>query len=114
MAIHGSSEPPHHPWTPPAPWVIEIGSLRTLEPDALDPADPVWGWFTDDLLAAKHPDGWWLDVGWLPDGDPAGRFVLLLVRGDDWLQPVERFETRSLVALIERMDAFCLRVPAPG
>ncbi len=40
------------------------------------PDDATWGWFTEDQLVVRHPDGRMVDVGWYPDNDPAGRFRL--------------------------------------
>jgi len=45
-----------------------------------------------------------LDLGWYPDGDPEGRYVLLLVRGDRWDQPLARFMTRSKTEMVARVE----------
>lgn len=59
----------------------------------------------EDLLQLRHGGtGLVIDLGWYPSGDRNGRYVLLLVRGRDWDEPLERAESRSkgeIIGLIE-------------
>jgi len=104
MATHGSTEPPRREIDLPAPWSIGHHTLRALEPDTLQPDDPVWGWFTEDLLQATHPARIRIDVGWRPDGDPRGSFQLRVIHDDRWDAPSHALETRSLARLLEAIE----------
>ncbi len=75
------------------------------------PDDPKWGWFTEDQLVVRHPDGWMVDVGWYPDNDPTGRFRLVVLAGDSaqhWRQePVYQEELASPRAVEEAVLRIC-------
>ncbi|HHO51395.1 MAG TPA: HEAT repeat domain-containing protein [Deltaproteobacteria bacterium] len=114
MATHATSEPPLQPLAPPEPWRVAHHTLRALEPDALALDHPHWGWFTEDLLRVVHPSGRSIDVGWLPDGDPRGRFRLTVLQDSDWRAPVHTETHRSLAALLGAIEAQLASHDAPG
>lgn len=84
-------------------------ALRDLDPEALAPDDPRWGWFTEDQLVVRHPDGRVLDVGWFPDNAPGGRFRIRLLDGR---APGEDVWTRSPREVLRRVGEVCGRVPS--
>lgn len=46
-----------------------------------------------------------IDLGWYPQHDIAGNYVLLLAKGYDWNHPLEEFSSRSkgkIIACIEK------------
>jgi hypothetical protein len=112
MDIHGNSEPNRQELTVPAPWELRYHELRAIEPDSLNPGDEVWGWFTEDLLQLEHPAGILIDAGWRPDGDPSGRFRLVVIRDQDWSNPLDKLETRSLQKLVSAVQRFTEEVNA--
>ncbi len=110
------SEPPILRPQVAAPWSVVYCTLHDLDPGTLAPDDPIWGWFTQDQLAVRHPDGRTIDVGWYPDCDPTGRFRLLVVASDsarDWLEPLHEEELATPRAVEEAVLRICGGVPAP-
>lgn len=46
-----------------------------------------------------------IDLGWYPQHDVAGKYILLLARGSDWRHPLEEFSSRSkdeMISCIEK------------
>jgi HEAT repeat protein len=113
MATHASSEPPLQPVEAPPPWQVVYNTLRALEPAELPADDPRWGWFTEDLLQVVHPSGLRIDLGWRPDGSPAGAYRLVVVQGDDWSHPVHSATLGSLAEVLSAVAAHVAeRAPA--
>jgi hypothetical protein len=46
----------------------------------------------EDLALVRFPGEVCLDIGWYPQGSPDGRFVMLVVRDEDWCTPLMRSE----------------------
>lgn len=57
----------------------------------------------EDLLQVEY-GSYLLDVGWLPDGNPKGRFVVRLIHNYDWESPVQKVEAKNLTILKERLQ----------
>ena len=79
---------------------------HVADPAALAPEDEGWGWFTESLFLAEGPGGVVLEIGWYPDSDPQGRFVVTLLAADPngglvWDPPRERRETRDVGEAVE-------------
>ncbi|HEX7446116.1 MAG TPA: hypothetical protein VF306_01150 [Pirellulales bacterium] len=54
----------------------------------------------EDLIQAEYHDlDVVLDVGWYPSFSPDGRFVVQLVKAQDWRSPLLRLETNELACL---------------
>ncbi len=50
----------------------------------------------EDIFSLMTPGGaLTLDVGWLPEEDPAGSFICRLIVDNDWESPCETLRTRS-------------------
>jgi hypothetical protein len=63
---------------------------------------------SQDVLQLRHRTaGLLLDVGWYPDEDPAGQFMLLLVADEAWERPLLRRSSRSLPALLDQIEEVC-------
>lgn len=103
------------------PWVVHHNRLMDLEPfDAASVEHPIEsGWqllFTEDLFAATNEEkGLAVDVGWFPDGDPQGSFVISLCtlrnskrrNGSTRLVPgemIRQVRTRRLAEVVQAID----------
>lgn len=51
---------------------------------------------TEDFYSSEPAYGTIIDMGWYPDGDPAGQFVGLIVLDRNWGEPVAQMTTRRL------------------
>ena len=61
---------------------------------------------TEDLAMFVPPCGEdviLVDVGWYPNLDPAGSFILYVVEGGDWEDPTAEFKTRDPVELLAKL-----------
>jgi hypothetical protein len=59
----------------------------------------------EDLAQVHYGSNIILDLGWLPEFELTGRFVLCIIKSSDWENPVLRVETanlRELCGLLER------------
>lgn len=60
-------------------------------------------WLTEDIFHYVLADGTILDVGWYPDGDPAGHFRCRLVARDEveaWAAPLDVFTSPDFGAVL--------------
>ncbi|NUP14044.1 MAG: hypothetical protein HOW73_49045 [Polyangiaceae bacterium] len=81
-------EPPLQPLRIPANWTISYNSFREV-----DPSSDVSEYLCEDLFQAKCPvTNVLVDLGWYPDGDPAGCFVIEAYIGDFLGQRLRRIE----------------------
>ena len=58
----------------------------------------------EDLLQVSYGDSVLVDVGWYPDSDPAGEFLVLVVVDRDWDQPAATLAATSIDELRERVQ----------
>jgi len=42
---------------------------------------------TEDLLQVEYPGDFLLDIGWYPEYEPEGQFIIQLVKGENWDNP---------------------------
>lgn len=102
----------------PSGWCVPENSFCDVEP-IIDKEDDVisnFEHFTEDLLWiqemessgghwAPKADGLMVDLGWLPEGNPRGRYVLSLIRGT-WDNLIFEYRTKDrylILALINEI-----------
>jgi hypothetical protein len=49
-----------------------------------------------DLFQVSYGDQYTLDIGWLPDLDPKGNFIICVIIDYDWEAPIYRKQTNDL------------------
>lgn len=59
---------------------------------------------TEDLLQVKYGKGCLLDMGWYPEYEPDGRFVVQLIKSENWDEPEYRRNCRSQEELKEILE----------
>jgi hypothetical protein len=97
----------------PSRWAVDFNNLVELEaPEALSDADRE-AYLSQDLLSLRstapegaHTSGLVVDVGWRPDGDPAGQYLLHVV-GPGWDETGIELATRSLAVIRDAIE-LCL------
>ena len=57
------------------------------------------GSLQEDMLQIKYGKRFILDVGWRPDLDPNGYFLVLVILDTDWLNPVFATKCHTLAEL---------------
>lgn len=101
----------------PAGWRIYKHEFFNLEPKGQPkvkgfPNDDGWLLFEQDLLMVKHErQEIILDMGWAPQYDPAGQFILDMVKGD-YLRnnPATIYETREKAEIVQALEVEMLRI----
>lgn len=92
-------------------WGLEIdAALVTYDeisflPEDFDPTDHLEH-LKEDLLQVRLPSGDIVDVGWLPEFDPAGAFHLTVVGEADWERPHQHVQVRGVAALRRALIGF--------
>lgn len=66
----------------------------------------------EDLLQVTYPRGLLLDIGWYPEGDPHGEFMLAVVRDERW-EEAREYRTRNPQELLRALRVVILEL-TPG
>jgi len=80
------------------PLHVEINGAEILFNSLYDDPEPAH--LMQDLFAAELPDGCFIDVGWYPQFDPAGRYKISILNADG-LDMGTVFETRDVHQVVE-------------
>jgi hypothetical protein len=57
---------------------------------------------TGDMVQLTSPGGdYVIDVGWLPDSNPGGAYVCVIIKDNDWQVPLTRMMSRSYEDVIK-------------
>jgi hypothetical protein len=71
------------------------------------PEGNVWELFIQDMLFLKHDHlNLTLDLGWVPEADPGGKYELTLIRNEDWDNPIAFYESSSKDDIASKIDAW--------
>lgn len=90
----------------PQGWTVSYNKLIDIDPDQLEEDSDDWFNFTSSLLQLEHKESRLiLDVGWYIDIDPSGTFYMLLIKNQDWENPLEDRETRRPEKLVAHIEA---------
>lgn len=54
----------------------------------------------EDLILVQFRNSITLGLGWLPEFNPQGRFVLDVVKSENWENPIKKIEFRNLADFI--------------
>lgn len=91
----------------PGGWEIIQNRFLDIEPEQLNKDDDIWDEFTQDILQIKHK---WrnviIDMGWYPDIDPSGHYMLLAIKDKNWESPIESYESRSKEEIKNKIEFF--------
>ena len=68
--------------------------------DLCKPIENQYDLLTEDLLQVTFCNGKLLDLGWYPEFNPEGRFILMLIENENWDNPLIKIE-------FNRMDLIC-------
>lgn len=57
-----------------------------------------------DIMQIEFGPRYTLDVGWYPEFDPTGYFLVRGIKDFDWLRPIAKKKCRSLVSLKKAIE----------
>ena len=87
-----------------------IITYNSFDIDETVPFQEKWYSYNEDILQIKFGDRITLDVGWYPEGDPKGKFMVKAVLDDDWLNPISKIKCRNLSELKRAIEKTALLI----
>lgn len=66
--------------------------------------------YKEDILQISFGDRFTLDVGWYPEFNPTGHFVIKIIQDKDWLNPVSRIKCKTLSRLKKAIESSALLI----
>ena len=102
----------------PSGWVVQINKFCDVDPERIDELegytfDEKWLYLENELLVCEYQKNgtkWTLDMGWSPEYDPDGEYILLLVKNDDWRNIETVKETRAITKIVQAVNETMLRL----
>ena len=87
-------------------WGVNNNKLLKIDIESIDNCDNfIWNKFSEDMLNIINPSkSIIIDVGWYPKFDMNGRFVLLVIKNNEWTKPLETLVTRDVNKIIEKVN----------
>jgi len=58
----------------------------------------------EDLMQARFGNGILLDLGWYPEFDPRGQFVLSVVKEQEWENPILQLKFREMSQFMQNLN----------
>lgn len=59
---------------------------------------------TENLLQVKFSDGYLLDIGWYPECDIEGGFLIQLIKDENWEAPIDQSRCRTQQDFIQNLN----------
>lgn len=93
----------------PSGWGIEYNHFSENNPsDYPNPENDVWFFeFVEDILLIRRKtkdiilD---IDLGWYPEGNPNGNFVLYAIKNNNWDCPLKEFVSRDRLEVLNKIE----------
>ena len=96
----------------PSGWIVQNDKFCDVDPERIDEMegytfDEKWFYLESELLVCEYEKGgtkWTLDMGWYPEYQPDGQFVLSLLKNLDWDNQKFPCETRSIAKIAQAVN----------
>jgi hypothetical protein len=100
----------------PTGWTVTWNQFYDIEPNSniyLDglPDGDVWELFLQDLLQLKHFNkNIILDLGWTPEANPEGSYLLQVIADEDWSTPIVVYKSKNKSEVVRKIDDLLLKI----
>lgn len=106
-------------------WKVVFNEFFMLDPEQCTDCDEnFWDNFVEDMLYIVNEQTYKkdkktycnkiaIDLGWYPELDVNGEFVLYVIKNDDWEHPLEEFRNRSQKEIVDRIEAYIHKYSVP-
>jgi len=100
----------------PTGWTVTWNQFYDIEPNSniyLDglPDGDVWELFLQDLLQLKHFNkNIILDLGWTPEANPEGSYLLQVIADEDWSTPIVVYKSKNKSEVVGKIDDLLLKI----
>ena len=97
-------------------WAVGYNEFTEIEPYSDIkviglPDEDVWELFLQDLLQLKHEAyGILIDLGWTPEADPEGSYLLRVLKNEDWRNPLYYYESKNKDDIVDKINYWLSRV----
>ena len=97
-------------------WTVTWNQFYDIEPNSniyLDglPDGDVWELFLQDLLQLKHFNkNIILDLGWTPEANPEGSYLLQVIADEDWSTPIAVYKSKNKSEVVGKIDDLLLKI----
>lgn len=93
-----------------------LNKFEDIDPETLPPEDENWLFaFNEDILymyseisreqnKKTEVQKLTIDLGWYPDGEPEGNFVLQAILNDDWIDPLMKLSSRNKDEIVKTLE----------
>ncbi|MBQ3584914.1 MAG: hypothetical protein IJA27_09395 [Lachnospiraceae bacterium] len=98
----------------PPGWEMVINKFLEIDVEQCSPDSDIWLDLTQDIMYMKRTSkrkdkNIAIDLGWYPDNDPEGSFHLVVIKDDNWEEPVEEFDSRSKDEIVSRIEELLMK-----
>lgn len=88
----------------PSGW-LSVGHLPPFDVQHVDDEAQMLDWFTEDVLQLTEPGREYrIDISWYATGDRRGVYRCVVVRNEDWEEPMLEAEAHCLAAVRVWLD----------
>jgi hypothetical protein len=100
----------------PTGWTVTWNQFYDIEPNSniyLDglPDGDVWELFLQDLLQLKHFNkNIILGLGWTPEANPEGSYLLQVIADEDWSTPIVVYKSKNKSEVVGKIDDLLLKI----
>ena len=74
------------------------------------PFSDQWYRYKEDILQIKFGDSFILDVGWYPECEPEGNFVVRAIKNEDWWPSFAKESARNLSELKQAIEKMAILI----
>ena len=96
----------------PGGWEVIINSFLDVDVTQYSSDDTIWRGFTENILhirsTLKKKDIA-IDLGWYPENDVSGAFHLMMIKNNNWKEPVEEINSRNKDEIVDKIEEFLLK-----
>ena len=92
----------------PPLWRVEYNKFFQVDPEVIfGRGDEL----TSTLFVAKNTaHNLSIDVGWYPDSDPDGRYIVTLYQGGNFYDTIGEFESRSRLEVVAAVEQWLMEI----
>ena len=87
-------------------WSIEFNKFLNINPKKILKKNKLWKYyFTEDILLLKNQNkNLLIDLGWYPSSNPKGKFILLVIKNNNWEKPILKFSSRNKNKIVKKIE----------
>lgn len=98
----------------PGGWTVMWNEFLDVDITQFPPDEALWSNCTEDMFyivknsnskSSDTPE-YAIDLGWYPEMEPDGAYILLVIKNGDWDNPKERFRSQNKDEVAKKIEEF--------